>query len=77
LPATTAPGPESSVPKRRYRIDPQVARERARKAGRARNTPDAYIRSLETAALTAEQKRRLALLLMPFLDSDDATAGTR
>ena len=66
----------TSAPKRPYRIDPQVAHERAVKAAAARNAPDTYIGQLERAALTAEQKRRLAALLMPFLDGDGAAAGT-
>lgn len=60
--------PGTTAPKRPYNIDPQVARERARAAAHARNSPDSYIRSLERAALTDEQKRRLARLLMPFID---------
>ncbi len=56
-----------AAPKRRYNIDPVVARERARRGALARNTPDGYITSLARATLTAAQKRRLALLLMPFL----------
>jgi hypothetical protein len=70
--------PDISTPKRRYTIDPATAHERARKAGRARNTPDAYIRLLEAAALTVEQKRRLAVVLMPFLGGGDTDqAGAR
>jgi hypothetical protein len=60
----------SKPPKRPYNIDPQVAHERAIIAARVRNSPDGYITSLERATLTAEQKRRLAALLMPFLDRD-------
>jgi hypothetical protein len=66
------PGP--AAPKRPYRIDPVVAHERARLAARVRNSPDTYIGQLERSELTAEQKRRLAVLLMPFLD-DAAAAG--
>jgi len=71
------------VPKRAYRIDPEVARERASRAARVRNSPDTYIGQLERAKLTGEQKRRLAALLMPFLDeqpaedSSPAGAGAR
>ena len=57
----------TSAPKRPYRIDPQVAHERAMKAAAVRNSPDGYIMALARATLTAEQKRRLAALLMPFL----------
>ena len=62
------------APKRAYRIDPQVAHERARIGARARNSPDGYIKSLEAraATLTAAQKRRLAVLLMPFLGEQPA-----
>ena len=72
--------PGSVAPKRPYNIDPEVARERARRGGYARNTPDSHIRSLAAVTLTVAQKRRLAALLMPFLDDDDsaaAGAGTR
>lgn len=55
------------APKRPYRIDPQVAHERASRAARVRNSPDTYIGQLERSELTDEQKRRLAALLMPFL----------
>lgn len=66
------------APKRHYRIDPQVARERASRAARVRNSPDTYIGQLERATLTTEQKQRLALLLMPFLAGQPAedAAGT-
>ena len=37
------------------------------KAAAVRNSPDGYIMALARATLTAEQKRRLAALLMPFL----------
>jgi hypothetical protein len=67
--------PGTSAPKRPYRIDPQVARERARKGARASRTPDAYIGQLERAELTATHKRRLAVLLMPFLGGDEAPVG--
>lgn len=56
-----------SAPKRPYRIDPQVAHERAMKGAAVRNSPDGYIKALARATLTDEQKRRLASLLMPFL----------
>ena len=58
-------------PKKHYNVDPQVAHERAIIAVRARNSPDSYIKSLGRAELTTAQKRRLALLLMPFLLGDD------
>ena len=61
-----------AVPKRPYRIDPEVARERASRAARVRNSPDTYIGQLERAKLTDEQKCRLAVLLMPFLDEQPA-----
>ena len=58
-------------------ISPQAARERARKGAIGRNSPDSYIRSLAAAELTAGQKRRLAALLMPFLDTaEPGGAGT-
>lgn len=63
-----SPGP--AAPKRRN-INPVVARERARKGALARNTPDSCIHSLEAAQLTTAQKRRLAALLMPFLDGGE------
>ena len=56
----------SAAPKRRYRIDPQVAHERARLAARARNQPEVYIGQLERAELSEAHKRRLAVLLMPL-----------
>lgn len=73
--------PSPAAPRLRN-VDPVVACERARKGAIARNTPDSYIRSLEAAQLTAAQKRRLAALLMPFLDGVDlpaaeAVAGAR
>ena len=40
------------APKRHYRIDPEVARERASRAARVRNSPDTYIGQLERAKLT-------------------------
>ena len=61
-----------AAPKRRYNIDPVVARERARRGALARNTPDGYITSLTRAELTDAQKRRLAVLLMPFLLDEPA-----
>jgi len=61
--------------KRHYRVDPQMAQERARLAARARNSPDSYIKSLARATLTDEQKRRLAALLMPFLSGDSENEG--
>ncbi len=64
--------PGSAAPKRHYRIDPEVARERARRAALARNAPDTYIGQLERAELTDEQKRRIAVLLMPFLGGQPA-----
>lgn len=62
--------PAIAAPKRPYRIDPQRAHERAIIAARARNSPDTIIGQLERAKLTAEQKRRLAALLMPFLAAE-------
>jgi hypothetical protein len=41
---------------------------RAKKAAAVRNSPDGYITTLERTDLTTAQKRRLAVLLMPFLD---------
>ena len=67
--------PAPSVPKRRYRVDPEMARERARRAALARNSPDSYIRSRETACLTIAQKRRLAALLMPWLGENQDGAA--
>jgi hypothetical protein len=75
--------PDPAAPKKRpYRIDPTVAHERASRAARVRNSPDGYIRSLAAATLTTAQKRRLATLLMPFLDEqpagdDSEAAGAR
>jgi hypothetical protein len=50
---------------RPYTIDPDVAHERAEKAGRARTTVDYYIRKLVDHApeLTVEQRDRLAIIL--------------
>ena len=70
--------PAPAAPKRPYRIDPKVASERGRRGARARNSPDGYISTLAAATLTTAQKRRLAALLMPFLDeepAEDAAAG--
>jgi hypothetical protein len=67
----------TSTPKRPYRIDPRVAYERARIGARARNSPDCYIGQLERASLTDEQKRRIAVLIMPFLVGGDAAAGAQ
>ena len=52
---------------RPYTIDPQVAHERARKAGRASHSLDSYIKRIVDRApeLTAEQRDRLASLLRP------------
>ncbi|MGN6177222.1 MAG: hypothetical protein ACTHPS_30365 [Streptosporangiaceae bacterium] len=47
-------------------ISPQKAHERAIKGAIGRNSPDSYIRSLERTELTAEQKRRLTVLVMSF-----------
>ena len=66
--------PGSAVAKRPYRIDPAVARERASRAARVRNSPDTYIGQLERAELTDEQKRRIAALLMPFLSAQRSGA---
>jgi hypothetical protein len=51
--------------KRPYRIDPQVAHERAIVGAKSRTTVDYHIRKLVEAAppLTAEQRDKLALLL--------------
>jgi hypothetical protein len=68
--------PATAAPKRPYRIDPEVAHERARIGANARNSPDGYIKALARATLTAAQKRRLAALLMPFLDEEEPAAGT-
>jgi len=46
--------------------DPRWRSERARKGGIGRSSPNSYIRSLERADLTDEQKRRLAKLVMSF-----------
>jgi hypothetical protein len=53
------------MPKRPYRINPRVARERAALGGKASQTLDAYITRIVNRApeLTAEQRDRLALLL--------------
>ena len=61
-----------AAPKRPYRIDPQVAHERAIQAALIRNSPDGYITSLSRVTLTTAQKHRLAVLLMPFLDEQSA-----
>lgn len=54
--------------------DPEFRRERARKAAKARTTPDAHIQALVDSApsLTAEQAERLRSLLPP---ADDADGG--
>lgn len=56
-----------ATPKRPYHIDPATASERGRKAARARNSPDSYLRSLARADLTAEQKRQVIVLAASFL----------
>lgn len=56
-------------------ISPQKAQERARKGGFARNHPDTYIRSLEHAELTAEQRRRLIRLVLSFYGGDERPGG--
>ena len=56
-------------------ISPQKAHERARKGAIGRNSPDSYIRSLATAELTAEQKRKLTSLVLSFYDSGDERPG--
>lgn len=70
---------DPAASKRPYRIDPVVAHERARLGANARNSPDGYIRALARATLTTAQKRRLASMLMPFLDEEptgeDSAAG--
>jgi hypothetical protein len=52
---------------RPYRIDPQVAHERAVKAARASHSLDSYIRRLVDRApeLTDEQRSRLVAALRP------------
>jgi len=63
------------VPKKpRRNVDPQVAHERAMKAGQARTGTDYHIRKLVDAAppLTAEQRDRLAALLRSPGDTDAA-----
>ena len=69
--ASTGPG---SKPKRHYGIDPAKAHERAIIAARARNSPDTYIRLLERATLTDEQKRRLAALVVRLLIGEQPAA---
>jgi hypothetical protein len=69
MPETAVPG----KPKRHYNIDPVVAHERAITANRVRNSPDTYIRQLERAELTDQQKRRIARLVLPFLDEPAET----
>jgi hypothetical protein len=56
-------------------ISPQKAHERAKKAAAGRKNPDYLIRTLAVAELTAEQKRKIAALLMPFLDADEQVGG--
>lgn len=56
-------------------VSPENARIRARKGGFARNSPDTYIRSLATAELTAEQKRKLTALVLSFYGSGDERPG--
>ena len=51
----------------------QLARNR--KGAIGRNSPDSYIRSLERAELTAEQKRKLTALVLSFYDSADEQPG--
>jgi hypothetical protein len=53
--------------KKRYRyrlVDPDVAKERSRKGGLARTTPDYHIRKLTelAPALTEDHRQRLAAL---------------
>jgi len=57
---------ESPVP-RAYRIDPQVAHERARKAALASHTTESLIKRIVDRApeLTDAQRARLAVLLAP------------
>lgn len=59
---------------RPYCIDPDVAHERASKAGRARTTVDYHVRKLVEAApaLTPEQRDRLAALLRTESAGDHA-----
>jgi hypothetical protein len=49
--------------------------ERNKKGAAGRNHPDSYIRSLERAELTAEQKRRLVWLVMSFFDDREQAGG--
>ena len=60
--------------KRPYSIDPDVARERAVKAGQASHSTDAYITRLinKAQSLTAEQRERLSVLLRPANTEDAA-----
>jgi hypothetical protein len=50
---------------RPYTIDPQVAHDRASKAGRASHSLDSYVKRIVDRApeLTPEQRDRLAVLL--------------
>jgi len=73
MPATPTPAPD----KRSYAADPAMTHERAVRAAKARNHPDSYIRSLERAQLTAEQKLRLALLVLSFGSLPGNQAGAR
>jgi hypothetical protein len=58
------PGIKETRPRKKRRIDPEKARRAATIAALARTTPDYHIGKLETAALTGEQKRRLAALVL-------------
>jgi hypothetical protein len=60
---------------RQYRIDPEVASERGKKAAAVRNSSDGYITSLSRRELTPAQKRRLARLVMTFFDDREQAGG--
>jgi len=57
-------------------VSPENAHVRAKKAAAVRNSPDGYIKTLERASLTDEQKRRLAKLVMSFFAEPAGGAET-
>jgi hypothetical protein len=62
---------------RPYRVDPQLAHDRAILAAQSRTGPDYHLRKLAglLPSLTGEQQRRLAELALAALAPEAATAG--
>jgi hypothetical protein len=56
-------------------LSAQQRQDRARKGALVRNSPESYIRSLEHANLTAEQKFRLTRLVMSFFGDREQAGG--